>query len=125
MMPETNYQKPLADAMKKRGIVYGDDEQAFAAGWLQFEQGNDLNIPLNYGPVRRGYFEGGYKDAAGTPGPAPMDARWYFAAAALQGLCASQGAKVLLDPKVVAENCWRIADAMLAAKDEKDRRAAT
>lgn len=59
--------------------------------------------------------------------PLPIDARLYLAAAALQGLCACAGARLTQteNAATVAECCLRLADAMLAALDEKDRSAAT
>ncbi len=47
--------------------------------------------------------------------------RFELAKAALQGFCAFHGDAV---DRTTAEECWRIADAMLATRDAKDRRAA-
>lgn len=116
--------KRLAAAIDRHLMRYDYQEVAFTNGWRQFESGIALRAPYQLGPDTRSYFILGYGDAAGTPDPVPIDARSYFAAAALQGCCANQGEYLDLNTKELAAVCWRFADAMLAAIDEKDGSAA-
>ncbi len=130
----------LEDAMARRGIESdaGNTQMlSFITGWNLREKGDPPMCPYRDGSSQAVRFHEGYGDAedAGItftrepvihrqpPLPA-MDARSYFAAAALQGCCANQGEYGDINTKELAAVCWRFADVMIAARDAKDRSTA-
>jgi DNA-binding protein YbaB len=48
-----------------------------------------------------------------------MDLRDYFAAKALQGMV-DRAVKLDLDPELVADDCYKLADAMMEARNERE-----